>query len=159
MTDDRDYEPVDDAILLAMAREAGRDAPGPPAGARDRLIDRLRSLSSPLPHGFSLRTAADDAWMPHPVAGIRMKVLSVNKAAGYAMLLLDVVPGTRFPAHQHSGAEECYVLSGSLITYGRRLGPGDFIHADDGTAHSELWTEEGCRVLLIAPPDEHGVSG
>jgi anti-sigma factor ChrR (cupin superfamily) len=158
MNDEADRETVmDDRILVALARAAEKATAAPPAGARERLLDRLRKLSSPVPHGFSLRPAEEEGWILHPVPGIRMKVLSINRDAGYAMLLLDVPPQTRFPAHHHSGAEECYVLSGSLVTYGRRLGPGDFIHADRGTAHDELWTEEGCRVLLIAPPDEHGV--
>jgi anti-sigma factor ChrR (cupin superfamily) len=82
-----------------------------------------------------------------------MKVLALNREAGYAALLLDVAPGTRFPAHHHAGAEECYVLSGSLYTCGRRMGAGDFLHADANTDHGELWTDEGCRVLLVVPPE------
>jgi len=84
-----------------------------------------------------------------------MKTLAMNAASGYATLLLDVAPGTRFPPHRHSGAEECYVLSGSLFTCGRRLGPGDFVHADGQTDHDELFTEEGCQVLLVVPPEEY----
>ena len=84
-----------------------------------------------------------------------MKVLSVNRDSDYATILLDVSPGTRFPAHHHDGAEECYVLSGSLYTCGRHLVAGDFVHADAGTDHGELWTEEGCQVLLVVPVDEH----
>jgi anti-sigma factor ChrR (cupin superfamily) len=84
-----------------------------------------------------------------------MKVLALNKRRGYATLLLDVAPGTRFPSHHHGGAEECYVVSGSLFTCGRRLGAGDFVHADADTDHGELWTEEGCRVILVVPPEEH----
>ena len=83
-----------------------------------------------------------------------MKVLALNRAAGYAALLLDVAPGTRFPSHHHSGAEECYVLSGSLYTCDRRMSAGDFLHADAGTDHCELRTEEGCRVLLVVPPED-----
>ena len=83
-----------------------------------------------------------------------MKVLALNRAAGYAALLLDVAPGTRFPSHHHSGAEECYVLSGSLYTCDRRMSAGDFLHADAGTDHGELRTEEGCRVLLVVPPED-----
>ena len=60
----------------------------------------------------------------------------------------------RFPPHHHGGSEECYVLSGSVHTLGRRLGPGDFLHADAGTDHTEMWTEEGARVLLVVPQDE-----
>ena len=84
-----------------------------------------------------------------------MKVLAVNHEAGYATLLLDVAPGTRFPAHHHGGDEECYVLSGSLYTCDRRMTAGDFLHADANTDHGELWSEEGCRVLLIVPPEDY----
>ena len=40
------------------------------------------------------------------------------------------------------------------MTVGRRLGPGDFIHADAGTHHDALWTDEGARVLLAVPTSE-----
>jgi anti-sigma factor ChrR (cupin superfamily) len=81
-------------------------------------------------------------------------VLSLNRESGYATLLLDVAPDTRFPAHFHEGAEECFVLSGSLHTCGRRMSAGDFLHADANTPHGELWTKEGCRVLLVTPPED-----
>ena len=83
-----------------------------------------------------------------------MRVLALNRNRGYATLLLDVAPGTRFPPHHHGGAEECYVVSGAVYTCGRRLGPGDFLHADAGTDHGELWTDEGAQVLLVVPPED-----
>jgi anti-sigma factor ChrR (cupin superfamily) len=79
-------------------------------------------------------------------------VLSLT--ASYATLLLDVDAGTRFPPHFHEGAEECFVLSGSLHTCGRHLKAGDFVHADADTHHGELYTEEGAQVLLVVPPNE-----
>jgi anti-sigma factor ChrR (cupin superfamily) len=153
MIDELESEHFDDAVALALAHCTGLGLLDPPQGLKLRLMARIAQV--PVPDGFSLRMAAEDEWVPHPVPGIRMKVLSVNRASGYATLLLDVSPGVRFPAHHHSAAEECYVLSGTLHTCGRRLGPGDFVHADAGTDHAELWTDEGCRVLLIVPPDEH----
>ena len=84
-----------------------------------------------------------------------MKLLALNRSRGYATLLLDVAPDTRFPAHHHGGAEECFVISGSLFTCGRRLEGGDFMHADENTDHGELYTAEGCRVILVVPPEEH----
>jgi anti-sigma factor ChrR (cupin superfamily) len=84
-----------------------------------------------------------------------MKVLAENVSTGYATLVLEVAPGTRFPSHRHTGAEDCYVLSGSLYTCGQHLRAGDFVHADAGTEHAELWTEEGCTVMLVAPSAEH----
>ena len=153
MTNEADDELFDDLIVLALSRSTERAHIVPRPVVREQLMARLRATS--IPRGFSLTMAADDNWLVHPVPGIRMKVLSVNQASGYATLLLDVQPGTRFPPHHHSGAEECFVLSGSLFTCDRRLGPGDFVHADAGTEHAELFTEEGCRVLLVAPADEH----
>ena len=153
MTDDLQGDVIefDEALMLALASLSAGAVPRPEV--RQRLLASL-SEPQPVPAGFSFRFASDDAWVPHPVPGIRMKVLAMNHAAGYATLLLDVAPGTRFPAHHHAGAEECYVLSGSLYTWDRRMTAGDFLHADPDTDHGELWTEEGCRVLLVVPPED-----
>ena len=152
MSDETDILNFDDEVLtLALADAAGVDAPGP--AVRQRLMQRVRAATEPA--GFTFTWSADSRWMPHPVAGIRMKVLALNRQRHYATLLLDVAPGTRFPAHHHGGAEECYVISGSLFTCGRRLGAGDFVHADANTDHGELFTEEGCQVILVVPPEEH----
>jgi anti-sigma factor ChrR (cupin superfamily) len=142
----------DEIVELSLAQfAAGAETPGP--GVKARLLAAI--AEPPVPPGFSIRRAAEEDWMPHPVPGIRMKILALNRARGYATLLLDVQPGTRFPAHHHGGAEECYVVSGSLVTCGRRLVPGDFVHADGATEHGELWTDEGCQVILVVPPEEH----
>jgi anti-sigma factor ChrR (cupin superfamily) len=151
--DDELSELFDDIVILALAQATERLDVFPAPAVKEALMSRIRESS--LPPGFSVNLASDDDWRRHPVPGIRMKVLSVNPLSGYATLVLDVAPGTRFPAHYHSSAEECYVLSGSLYTCDRRLGPGDFVHADAGTDHAELWTEEGCRVLLVGAADEH----
>ena len=149
---------VDDVVefeeLVALALAEASSGPAPRPSVKAQLMARLAE-DAPVPAGFSLRFAPDDDWVPHPVPGIRMKVLSVNRRSGYATLLLDVQPGTRFPAHHHGGDEECYVISGSVYTLGRRLGPGDFVHADAGTEHGELWTDEGARVLLVVQPEDY----
>ena len=141
----------DDVIATALADSAA--GPSPRAEVKTLLMARIAEAAS-VPRGFSLQLAASDEWQPYPIPGIRMRVLAINKASGYATLLLDAQPGVRFPAHHHGASEECYVLSGSLHTLGRRLGPGDFLHADPGTDHPEMWTEEGARVLLVVPPDD-----
>ena len=151
MTEDGDIVEFDEIVALALASTVHSPAPRP--GVKQQLMQRI--AASPDPAGFVFHQASDDRWLPHAVPGIRMKVLALNKARGYATLLLDVAPGTRFPSHHHGGAEECFVVSGSLFTCGRRLGPGDFVHADADTDHSELWTDEGALVILVVPPDEH----
>lgn len=140
-------------LPLAELASAGIDVPGP--AVRDRLMARVLADALPVPPGFVFSLAAHDTWLPHPVPGIRMRVLAMNRERGYATLLLDVDPGTRFPDHHHGGAEECYVVSGTVNTCGRRMGPGDFLHADAGTEHGELWTDEGARVILVVPPEDY----
>jgi anti-sigma factor ChrR (cupin superfamily) len=140
-------------LLFAELAAVGAEAPRPEV--RERLMATIRADEPVLPTGFAFSLAASDRWFRHPVPGIRMRVLAVNRERGYATLLLDVKPGTRFPAHHHAGAEECYVVSGSVYTYGRRMGPGDFLHADGGTDHGELWTEEGAQVILVVPPEDY----
>lgn len=151
MTEDADIVEFDAIVALALASTTSGAVPRP--DVRQHLMRRV--AASPEPDGFAFHQASDDRWLPYPVPGIRMKVLALNKARGYVTLLLDVPPGTRFPSHHHGGAEECYVVSGSIVTCGRRLGPGDFVHADAGTDHGELWTDEGARVILVVPPEEH----
>jgi anti-sigma factor ChrR (cupin superfamily) len=147
---------TDDAVdfdeIVARALAELTTGPIPRTGVRTQLMARVSADAAP--SGFVFRLAAEEDWLPYPVAGIRMKVLATNRRSGYATLLLDVAPGVRFPAHDHGGDEECYVLSGSVHTLGRRLGPGDFLHADAGTNHSELWTPDGALVLLIVPSED-----
>lgn len=141
----------DDDLAVALARSTDGGAPRPEV--RARLMARVRQ--GDLPQGFSFRLASDDDWQPHPVPGIRMKVLAMDRKRGVATLLLDVAPGAVFPAHHHGGDEECYVISGTLIACGRTIGPGDFHHADGGSDHGELRTDTGCRVLLVAEPEDY----
>ena len=142
-----------DDLEWPLALAAGPQSPAPEV--RERLMAWVRAEAPEVPAGFVFSLAESDQWHPHPVPGIRMRVLSMNRENGYATLLLDVDPGTRFPSHHHTGAEECYVVSGSVYTYGRRMGPGDFLHADGGTDHGELWTDEGAKVILIVPPEDY----
>jgi quercetin dioxygenase-like cupin family protein len=153
--------PDDVRAEVAACREAAvaiaeglPDDAVPAPDLKDRVMARIDEALRPLPEGFSIRFGKDDDWRPHPVPGVKMKVLALNRTNGYATLLLDVGPGVRFPSHHHSGAEECYVVSGSLFSCGRRIAAGDFLHADGDTDHGEIWTEEGCRVLLVVPPED-----
>lgn len=158
MDDADDFVEFDDLLLTALAGGVPDATPRPEI--RRQILDRVAQSNDPhalppAPAGFSFRYAADADWKPHPVPGIRMKVLSLNQRSGYATLLLDVAPGVRFPSHTHTQAEECYVIAGSLYTCDRHLGPGDFVHADAGTDHGELYTLEGCQVLLVVEPEDY----
>lgn len=94
-------------------------------------------------------------WLKHPVPGVSFKILSESKKREYITMLMKVEPGTIFPAHHHSGEEECYILSGSIIINGRRLGPGVLHHGDEGSEHSVLTSDEGALLLLVVAKEDY----
>jgi len=147
---DNDTE-FDDITLVAIAESLEPAAPGPDVKAR--LLSRLSNAPG-IPQGFAL-SPAHEGWFAHPLPGIRMKVLAINRTRDAATLLIDAAPGAQFPPHHHNGDEECYVISGDVNTLGRRLGPGDFLHADEGTDHGGLSTETGALVLLVVRPQDY----
>lgn len=142
----------DEVIALSLAKVASPSGLGPQPAVRQRILAHIGQFAAG--PGFSIRRSDEANWEPHPVAGVRMRILASNRLSGFVTLLLDVAAGTRFPIHHHSGAEECYVISGSLHTCGSRLEAGDFLHADAHTDHAEMWTDDGCRVLLVVPLED-----
>ena len=138
----------------------------PPSALRARLLAQIArtpqthkaaapaAVPPPRP-GFHFLGSDEGAWMPTPIPGIRMKILSVNRDTGYWCVKADLAPGARYPHHEHRGTEDLYVLSGDLHNEGRVLGPGDFLHAEPGTDHGELYSPGGCIALLVEKaPDE-----
>jgi quercetin dioxygenase-like cupin family protein len=94
-------------------------------------------------------------WTKHPVEGVSFKVLSENTKRRYVTMLMKVEPGTVFPEHHHSGEEECYVLSGSIILNGKRIGPGVLHHGDEDSEHGTLTSEEGALLFLVVAKEDY----
>jgi anti-sigma factor ChrR (cupin superfamily) len=119
---------------------SGRNAP---AEAKPGLLDSILS---------GLRFVnADDAkgWKQLPVPGAWIKLLSFDRDRGYAVVLGRLEAGVRYPAHRHETPEDICVLTGDLHIGGRRLGPGDFHHADAGSEHGVNYSVEGCTLLAV----------
>ena len=135
----------DATVDIASSAISGTPSPG----VRDALIARIAAPSN---HTIA---AADGAWVDTPVPGVRMKILSIDRARDRVTMLLRGEPGSRYPAHRHSGPEECYVLSGSVFIEGRILHAGDFHHAESDSDHAESWTDEGVEVLLVASASDY----
>ena len=127
---------------VEIASSATGETPSP--GVRDAL---LALIAAPSSHTI---TTTDGAWVQGAVPGVRMKILAIDRARDRVTMLLKGEAGTRYPAHRHSGPEERYVISGSLIVDGQVLRPGDFHYAAAESDHGELWTDEGVEVLLAA---------
>jgi anti-sigma factor ChrR (cupin superfamily) len=144
------------AGLLAMAFPSVE----PPRALRDRVLQRIQSVEQ-LPRATTTSTAtatppfrfvsANDreGWKPLPVPGAWIKLLSLERDRGYAVLLGKLDAGVRYPAHVNVGPEDFCILSGDLHVSGRRLGPGDFHHADAGSYHEVNYSEQGCTLMAV----------
>lgn len=149
------------ADLVALSSPA---QPLPP-GLRAKVLQRIESTGAgkqaankslpPLIPGlrFIDAPAAKD-WKPLPIPGTYIKLLSLDKDRGYAVLMGKLDPGARYPAHINAGPEDFYILSGDLHIGNRRLGAGDFHHADGGSQHEENHSVEGCTLLAVLTTDD-----
>ena len=100
-------------------------------------------------------TASEGEWLPTPVPGVWMKILALDRPRDRVTMLLRGEPGARYPAHRHTGPEECYVIRGSVFVEGQLLTAGDFHHAEAGSDHGELHTDEGVEALLVAAASDY----
>ncbi len=134
------------ALLYELSTTLASGVPqvDPPPRVRDQLLARIGT-----PTRYSVLTHEGE-WMESGLAGITMKILAVDRAQGLVTMLIRGEPGAVYPSHHHSGAEECYVIRGTLHVDGRVLRAGDFHHADAGSDHGELSTPDGAEVLIVA---------
>jgi quercetin dioxygenase-like cupin family protein len=137
-----------DASVEISATASGEE---PSPGVRDDLLSRV---AAPASHTI---VATEGEWVETAVPGVRVKILAIDRARDRVTMLLKGEPGARYPAHRHSGPEECYVISGSLVIEGRLLRAGDFHHAEGESDHGELWTDDGVEVLLVASASDYAI--
>jgi len=135
----------------------------PPPALKDKVLARIdaagtMSAATPLASalaGFRFVDAAcEHGWKQLPIPGAWIKLLSIERDRGYAVLLGKLEPGVRFPAHLNVGPEDFYVLTGDLHIGERRLRPGDFHHADGGSQHGVNHSVEGCTLLAVLTTDD-----
>lgn len=131
----------------------------PSLRTKEKLFEKINANESEKgknKEGFGFLFSDDTEWTQHPeIEGIKSKTLALNQLKGYLMLLLKVKPGTTYPAHHHTGDEECYVISGDVYAEGKTLGPGDFHHATAGSEHDPIYTKNGCTLLLVVDPVDY----
>lgn len=121
----------------------------PPPHVRQRV---LAAMATP---GRYTVWAQSSEWVESGLAGIRLRVLAVDRPRGNVTMALQADPGAVYPSHRHSGPEECYVLKGSIVIDGRVLRAGDFHHADEHSDHGDITTTEGAEVLIVGAMDDY----
>ena len=136
----------------------------PPADLKARIMNKISTSAessnrpaaktSPIPpldiDGFKFVFGRDTGdWISLRVPGASVKLLSLDPARGYAVVLGKLEAGASYPPHKHINTEQVYVVTGDLHIGTQRLGPGDFHQADGGTTHDVNYSETGCTILAI----------
>jgi len=80
---------------------------------------------------------------------ISCKLLSTDAHTHRVGMLVRLAPGGRYPAHVHAGVEELHLLAGELWIDERKLYPGEYNHAEPGSADTLVWSGTGCTCVLI----------
>ena len=122
----------------------------PPAWLRARIL----GAAADTPQNTRTVRANEGRWFDF-VPGVTVKPLSIDVERDTATILMMFEPGARVPAHDHAGAEDTFVISGSCRLGDRSLLKGDFHHADKGSSHGEIVSDEGCVLLLVVDREDY----
>lgn len=146
--------------LIAMTTNSQLQAVRPPERVKENLMRMIRDEEKSLaakeaPSGFAFVGANEGVWRQLPAKGVRIKELSCSRRAGTATFLLELDAGARLPSHHHEGVEEAYLLHGDLHMCGQILQGGDYMRAETGSAHQNLYSEGGCRAILFTSLDNY----
>ena len=122
----------------------------PPAALRARIL----AAATATPQNTHTVREGEGRWFK-VVPGVTVKPLSIDVERDTATILMMFEPGARMPAHDHAGAEDSFVISGSCRIGETSLLQGDFHHADAGTKHGEIVSDEGCVLLLVVDREDY----
>ena len=105
-----------------------------PPGLKQKVMQRIDALGKPRPTpvralapppGLRFTTSAGQSdWKALPIPGAAIKLLTLEREAGYAVLMGKLEPGARYPAHINAGPEDFYILTGDLVVAGQPV-PGE----------------------------------
>ncbi len=139
-----------------------------PAGLKAKVMGRIDELTAApkstnqpqrlVPESIAglafMVDAGGRGWKELPVKGTYIKLLSIERERGYAVLMGKLDAGARYPAHVNAGPEDFYILTGDLHIGDTRLNAGDFHHADAGSQHVENYSVGGCTLLAVLTTDD-----
>ena len=85
------------------------------------------------------------------VSGVFVKVLRFDEETHRApTILLKFEAGATYPAHNHPGGEEVFVIEGDIKLGKDHLHKGDYLYTAPNGKHA-AWSENGCIVLVSVP--------
>ena len=95
-------------------------------------------------------SGSDGTWQKLSTPGVSIKILRLDKETGEATILLRLEPSATFPAQNHPGGEEVYVLEGDIKLGKNSLVEGDYLYTPPDGKHA-VSTQGGCLILVTLP--------
>ncbi|HYR83447.1 MAG TPA: cupin domain-containing protein [Terriglobia bacterium] len=87
------------------------------------------------------------------VTGVLVKTLRFDEETRRApTILLKFEPGATYPAHNHPGGEEIFVLEGDIALGKDHLQAGDYLYTAPDNKHGAR-SQNGCVVLVNVPEE------
>jgi quercetin dioxygenase-like cupin family protein len=119
--------------------------------------DTLMEAASSQAESFTqLVRSGQIEWQPLPepgISGVFVKVLRFDKETRRALtILLKFDASATYPAHNHPGGEEVFVLEGDLKLGKDHLYTGDYLYTSPNGKHA-VRSENGCIVLVNIPEE------
>lgn len=116
------------------------------SGIEAALDAKSKTASSDLPGTVTVK-ASEGSWQ-EIAEGVTVKMLYVDREAGFQSYLMRLAPRAGLPEHPHSKIEECYVIEGEVLIGKKRFKPGDYHLALEGATHPPLVSVTGALVFL-----------
>ena len=110
----------------------------PPPSLKSRLMAGLDAQTAATQKAAKRKIvrASETGWIKTPFPGVEVKRLFVDPVTGMITTLLRAAAGAVYPAHEHGGVEQVYVVDGDMIFADHTLDTGDFEIASGATQHS-----------------------
>jgi DNA-directed RNA polymerase specialized sigma24 family protein/quercetin dioxygenase-like cupin family protein len=134
--------------IVAMFGAWPADVLRPNGSLRARLAQRIAALTGRAQVMPAAPQWSEPAW-EEVAPGISCKVLAKDTERQLVSMLVRLVPGGSYPAHDHAGVEELHLLNGELWIDDRKLFAGDYNRAEPGTGDQRVMSETGCACVLV----------
>lgn len=116
----------------------------PSAAVWEAIETALDAAGSPAT--VTVREHEGDWWALAP--GVEIKMLLVDRDAGFQSFLLRLAPGCQLPTHDHGALEECLLLQGDMLIGDRQYVKGDYHAALSGSRHAPISSRNGGLVFI-----------
>jgi anti-sigma factor ChrR (cupin superfamily) len=142
------------AVVGELALET--KAVAAPSGLREQLMARIAATPQEAPKPLKAEVAPftmrfdEGAWQPL-APHVFCKILHQDPVNHLVTSLIKLEPGGYLPRHRHLGTEQTLIVSGDCIVNGETFYAGDFRMRERDTEDSEVTTQFGTTILLVAP--------